>query len=107
MDVLKQVFPETNSMDPVILEQLRRDSMYEDYIARQKRDVEAMKRDEAWEIPVDFDYGSLQGLSAEARGKLSRARPQTLGQASRIEGMTPAALTVLLAKLRRLERQSA
>ena len=80
--------------------QLSRDALYANYIARQQRDVDAIARDEAHEIPVNFDYGLLQGLSNELLTKLSHVRPATLAQAGRIEGMTPAALTLILARLR-------
>lgn len=85
---------------PEIQTQLSRDALYANYIERQKRDVEALKRDEQQVIPDDFDYTSLSGLSNELRSKLSLARPQTIAQASRVEGMTPAATTLILARLR-------
>ena len=72
-----------------------------------EQDVAAMKRDEAQHIPQDFTYEGLQGLSNELRLKLERAKPETLGQAARVEGMTPAALTLLLAKVRQAGRKSA
>jgi len=87
--------------------QLARDALYANYIARQTLDVEAMRRDEAQRIPSGFDYEKLEGLSAELKGKLSRVQPETLGQAARIDGMTPAAATLILARLRQMERQSA
>lgn len=87
--------------------QLARDALYANYIARQTLDVEAMRRDEAQRIPSGFDYEKLDGLSAELKGKLSRVQPETLGQAARIDGMTPAAATLILARLRQMERQSA
>lgn len=83
--------------------QLKRDAQYANYIQRQERDVEALKRDEAQEIPDGFDYEVLKGLSNEVRTKLMASRPRTLAQASNIEGVTPAALTVILAHLRRLD----
>ncbi|MEX0306517.1 MAG: tRNA uridine-5-carboxymethylaminomethyl(34) synthesis enzyme MnmG [Ruegeria sp.] len=81
--------------------QIERDALYANYIARQQRDVEAMKRDEAHEIPRDFNYFALVGLSAEMKQKLSQAKPANIAQAGRVEGVTPAALTLVLAKLRR------
>jgi tRNA uridine 5-carboxymethylaminomethyl modification enzyme len=84
--------------------QLSCDSLYATYIERQNRDVEKMKRDEAHEIPDNFDYSELRGLSNELRSKLEVVRPQTLGQASRVEGMTPAASTLILARLRQAQR---
>ncbi len=87
--------------------QIEKDATYAGYLQRQERDVAALKRDEALLIPASFDYASLSGLSGELREKLDRIRPETLGQAGRVEGMTPAALTLLLARLRQMERQSA
>lgn len=84
--------------------QIERDALYANYIARQQRDVEAMKRDETYAIPADFDYSSLTGLSNELKQKLSSARPASISQASRVEGVTPAALTLVLAKLRSSQR---
>ncbi|HCQ67257.1 MAG TPA: tRNA uridine-5-carboxymethylaminomethyl(34) synthesis enzyme MnmG, partial [Rhodobacteraceae bacterium] len=85
---------------PSIRTQVSRDALYAQYIERQKREVAALKRDEAETIPPDFDYAGLDGLTHELSGKLARIRPENLAQAGRIEGMTPAALTLILAKLR-------
>ncbi len=93
--------PELQNTDDEIRRQVERDALYANYIARQQRDVEAMKRDEAHEIPRDFDYSALDGLSTEMKQKLSQARPANIAQAGRVEGVTPAALTLVLAKLRR------
>lgn len=87
--------------------QLSCDALYANYIERQNRDVEKMKRDEAHEIPDDFNYADLKGLSNELRTKLVVVRPQTIGQASRVEGMTPAACTLILARLRQENRKKA
>ena len=86
--------------------QLARDALYANYLGRQQRDIDAIARDEAHEIPLDFNYGQLRGLSNELLAKLSSVRPATLAQAGRMEGMTPAALTLILARLRqsRLKR---
>jgi len=91
-------------IDSEIREQLERDALYANYIERQKRDVEAMRRDETQIIPSDFDFDMIEGLSNELKSKLSAVRPSNLGQASRISGMTPAALTLLLAKLRQAKK---
>ncbi|ANB33202.1 tRNA uridine 5-carboxymethylaminomethyl modification enzyme [Rhodovulum sulfidophilum] len=99
--------PELEEVDRESRVQLARDALYANYIARQTLDVEAMRRDEAQRIPSCFDYEKLEGLSAELKGKLSRVQPETLGQAARIDGMTPAAATLILARLRQMERQSA
>jgi len=89
---------------PSIRTQVSRDALYAQYIERQKREVAALKRDEAETIPPDFDYAGLDGLTHELSGKLARIRPENLAQAGRIEGMTPAALTLILAKLRQRAR---
>lgn len=90
-----------------VRKQVARDATYAGFLDRQERDIAALRRDEAHPIPDDFNYSDLSGLSAELRDKLSRARPETLGQAGRVEGMTPAALTLLLARLRLEKRHSA
>lgn len=83
--------------------QLEKDALYANYIARQDRDVAVMERDAAHDIPADFDYKQLSGLSNELKGKLSSIRPSDLAQAGRIDGMTPAAMTLLLACIRKNE----
>lgn len=76
------------------------EASYAYYIERQKKEVEAVRKDEELRIPFDFDYSSLSGLSTELRNKLVASRPLSLGQASRIDGMTPAALSLVLVKVR-------
>ncbi len=93
-----------SSVAPEVRRQIEKDALYANYIERQKRDVEALQRDEAHRIPPDFDYDSMDGLTRELCGKLKTARPETVAQAGRIEGMTPAALTLILAKLRQADR---
>ena len=88
-----------------IQRQLKRDALYAEYVKRQAQDVANLRRDEAHLIPADFDYGALNGLSNELQQKLSAVRPETLGQAGRVEGVTPAALTLILARLRKENRQ--
>jgi len=92
------------AVKPEIRRQIEKDALYANYIARQKREVEALKRDEGQRIPPDFDYHGLNGLTNELTDKLARARPETIAQAGRIEGITPAALTLILAKIRQRER---
>ena len=106
-DTIINLWPELSDIDPDIRLQLKRDALYAQYIARQAKDVAALKKDEAQAIPSEFDYSDLDGLSNELRQKLERVRPTTLGQAGRVEGMTPAGLTLILARLRRQARQSA
>ena len=98
--------PELADIRVDIQEQLKRDALYAHYVARQAKDVDDLRRDEAHAIPTDFDYGILSGLSSELRQKLTAVRPETLGQAGRVEGMTPAALTLILARLRKGERRA-
>lgn len=81
--------------------QIERDALYSNYLNRQQAEIDALKKDEAYRIPSDFDFLSLGGLSNELKSKLSTARPETLAQAARVEGVTPAALTLILARLKR------
>lgn len=102
---LAQISGAVREVPDGVLAQLANESRYASYIARQERDVAALKRDEAIKIPDDFDYAALSGLSGELTRKLTDIRPETLGQASRIEGVTPAALTLILGILRREQRR--
>ncbi|UWQ53774.1 tRNA uridine-5-carboxymethylaminomethyl(34) synthesis enzyme MnmG [Leisingera caerulea] len=95
------LMPELSGVDEGIRRQVERDALYANYIARQEREISAMKRDEGYVIPESFSYEGIEGLSKELQQKLTRARPETLAQAARIDGMTPAALALLLARLRR------
>lgn len=88
-----------------IQEQVGRDALYFTYIERQQREIAAVSRDENHVIPDGFDYPGLAGLSNELTEKLVKIQPRSLGHASRIEGMTPAALTLILAGLRRMQRK--
>lgn len=106
-DEIERLSPELAEIAPEIRDQLSRDALYANYIKRQQGDVAAMKRDEAQEIPIDFNFDAIDGLSNELRQKLSKVRPETLGQAGRVDGMTPAALTLILAKLRQQARKRA
>ena len=83
--------------------QLERDARYAPYLERQAQDVARLRRDEAVAIPAGLDYRGIAGLSRELRDKLEAVRPETLAQAARIEGMTPAALTLLLLRARQRE----
>jgi tRNA uridine 5-carboxymethylaminomethyl modification enzyme len=106
-DALVTLDPALEDIAPETRQQVARDALYAKYVDRQARDVEAMRRDEAEAIPEDFDFTALSGLSNELKQKLLRIRPATLAQAGRVEGMTPAALTLILAKLRQARRKSA
>ena len=100
-DDLARVWPELNGLSARAREQLEIDALYSGYLDRQEADVIAFKRDEDLRLPGDLDYGRVGGLSSEVRQKLSAARPGTLGQAGRIEGVTPGALTALLAHVKK------
>ena len=104
---LAAIWPELGAADPVIQTQMEIEAQYAGYIARQADDVAAMRRDEALHLPEDLDYGAVGGLSNEVRDKLEQIRPRTLGQASRIEGVTPGALTALLGHVRQRVRRAA
>ena len=99
-DDLTLLDPGLAEVDDEVRMQLKNDATYANYIARQARDVEMLRRDESQSIPSDFDFGNIQGLSNELKTKLVATRPQDLAQAARIDGMTPAGLTLILARLR-------
>ncbi len=105
-DVLR-MWPELRNLSETILEQLEADALYAGYLERQTADIAAFRRDESLTLSADLDYGAVHGLSTEAVQKLSRARPGTLGQAARIDGVTPAALTALLGHVKATARRVA
>jgi tRNA uridine 5-carboxymethylaminomethyl modification enzyme len=96
-----RIWPQLREIAPRIADQLEIEAKYDVYLQRQATDVASYRRDESFELPVEFDYATLPGLSNEARQKLTSVRPRTIGQAGRIDGMTPAALTLLVAHARR------
>ncbi|NPV22355.1 tRNA uridine-5-carboxymethylaminomethyl(34) synthesis enzyme MnmG [Bradyrhizobium aeschynomenes] len=100
---VQAVWPELGTIDPVIATHLEIDAKYDVYVRRQSEDVDAFRRDEGL-VLGDMDYALVPGLSNEARAKLTAAKPWTIGQAGRIDGMTPAALGILSAYLRREAR---
>ena len=100
---LVAAFPEVAAIPGEILDQLARDAHYAPYLERQADEVARLARDEAVELPERLDYAAMPGLSRELQAKLALVRPRTLGQAGRIEGMTPAALTLVLMKARQAE----
>jgi len=102
-----RVWPRFSDIAPKIAEQLEIDAKYAVYLSRQAADVESYRRDESLVLPEDIDYAALSGLSNEVRHKLQAQRPRTIGHAGRIDGITPAALTLLAAHLRRQGRKSA
>ena len=98
---LAALWPELRPIPESIVEQLTIDARYDGYLARQRQDIDAYRRDEALELPAELDYGAVGSLSAEVQQKLQAHRPETLGQAARISGVTPAALVALLKYVRR------
>jgi tRNA uridine 5-carboxymethylaminomethyl modification enzyme len=103
---VRAIWPELAAIDADIADHLEIDAKYDVYAKRQLADVEAFRRDEGL-VLGDVDYSRVPGLSNEARAKLETTRPWTVGQAGRIDGMTPAALGILAAYLRREARSKA
>ncbi|WP_298371092.1 tRNA uridine-5-carboxymethylaminomethyl(34) synthesis enzyme MnmG [uncultured Bradyrhizobium sp.] len=101
---VQAIWPELSAIDPAIAVHLEIDAKYDVYLKRQTADVDAFRRDEGL-VLADVDYADVPGLSNEARAKLQKAQPRTVGQAGRIDGMTPAALGILAAYLRREARR--
>jgi tRNA uridine 5-carboxymethylaminomethyl modification enzyme len=91
--------------DPRVAEQIEIQARYAGYLGRQREDIERRQRHEGTAIAADFDYQRVRGLSTEVREKLERIRPDTVGQASRIPGMTPAAISLLLVYLKKMRQQ--
>jgi tRNA uridine 5-carboxymethylaminomethyl modification enzyme len=98
---LAKLWPELDRFGTKMIDRLENDARYAVYLDRQVKDIDSYRRDEEMNMPTDIDYASVSGLSTELRTKLVLVRPKTLGQAGRIEGMTPAALTLLAARARR------
>jgi len=98
------IWPEMSAIDPAVAVHLEIDAKYDVYIKRQTADVEAFRRDEGL-VLANIDYALVPGLSNEVRAKLEKLRPHTVGQAGRIDAMTPAALGILAAYLRREARR--
>ncbi len=100
-DRLTVLWPELAGVGPAAREQIEIEALYAGYLERQEADILAFRRDEDLRLDANLDYGAVGGLSTEIRQKLSQARPVTLGQAGRIEGVTPGALTALLAHVKK------
>ena len=103
---VRAIWPELAAVDGAIAIHVEIDAKYDVYLKRQTADVDAFRRDEGL-ILTDVDYADVPGLSNEARTKLEAARPRTVGQAGRLDGLTPAALGILAAYLRREARRKA
>ena len=101
-----RIWPRINEIAPDIAEQLEIDAKYAVYLDRQTADIAAYRRDESMTLPSDIDYADVRGLSNEVRQRLIAARPRTLGQAGRMDGITPAALTLLAVHVRRGGRRN-
>jgi tRNA uridine 5-carboxymethylaminomethyl modification enzyme len=105
MAELAAIWPQFADLPPKIAEQLEIDAKYDVYLSRQAADIAAYRRDEKLELPEGLDYSQIRGLSTEVRQRLSSARPRTISQAARMDGITPAALTLLVAHLKRNSRR--
>lgn len=105
-DALLPIWPDLGEYSSESLRQIEIDAMYESYVERQRKDVEALKKDENTLIPIGFSYKDLPGLSHELSEKLQKAQPETLHQAGKIDGMTPAALVAVLVQIRSLEKRA-
>jgi tRNA uridine 5-carboxymethylaminomethyl modification enzyme len=103
---LRGIWPELADVTPQVAEQMEIEAAYAGYLDRQEADIVAFRKDEDMRLPADLDYRAIGGLSNEAKDKLSTVRPATLGQAARIEGMTPGAITAVLGYLRRAARKA-
>jgi tRNA uridine 5-carboxymethylaminomethyl modification enzyme len=98
---LARIWPRFGDLAPKVAEQIEIDAKYDVYLSRQAADVAAYRRDESFTLADDIDYAALPGLSNEVKQKLIAQRPRTIGHASKIDGVTPAALTLLVAHVRR------
>ncbi|MFS0770300.1 tRNA uridine-5-carboxymethylaminomethyl(34) synthesis enzyme MnmG [Brevundimonas sp. 2P06AA] len=103
LDQFVAVRPEITDWSPAVRDQVEIDAVYASYLDRQTQDAEALRREEGLSLPVDLDYAAIGALSNEVREKLALIRPLTLGQAGRIEGMTPGALTALLGHVKKVK----
>ena len=97
---LARIWPQLDRIDNTTRAQIENDACYAGYVDRQKSSISEMRRQEERTLPETLDYAAISGLSRELSGKLSAARPMTLGEAARIDGMTPAALALLLSASR-------
>ena len=107
LGALSRVWPELSQIDSALARRLETDAKYSVYLKRQEADIARHRQSELLAIPDDLDYAKLPGLSAELRGKFLAARPGSIGQASRIEGVTPAGLALVSAYARRWSRMPA
>ncbi len=101
MNKVREIWPEIKYVSREIDEQIEINSHYEGYLKKQNADIIAFKRDEYLLIPNNLDYDQFSGLSNEVKSKFKQIRPKTMGQALRIDGITPAAVYILLSHLKR------
>ena len=101
MNKIREIWPDIPFFDKKIDEQVEINAHYMGYLKKQKSDILAFKRDENLSIPEEFNYDNLSGLSNEVKSKFKLIRPKTLGQALRIDGITPAAVYILLSHVKR------
>ncbi len=101
------VEPRLNEIEPSIRKQVENDARYVNYLERQSRDIEMLKKDEQLLIPEDFSFDDVNGLSNELKAKFSAARPETIAKAANVDGATPASLTIIISKIRQLQRSRA
>jgi tRNA uridine 5-carboxymethylaminomethyl modification enzyme len=104
--LLTKLAPDLAQIDAVTCVQLEKEGVYSSYLDRQEAQIKALRADEARTFPDDFDFSSVVGLSNELRGKLFRLRPANMAQAARVDGMTPAALVLLLTRLHQIEKRA-
>ena len=105
---LRDIFPSIPSYSTTFDKQVEIDAHYAGYLPRQQRDINAFNKDEALQIPINFNYDELSGLSNEVKSKLNKIRPRTLGQALRIDGITPSAVVIILSNIKKMRsKQSA
>ena len=100
------MWPEYAAISPELYGQLEADYRYSGYIMRQQADIDSLRRDEAVLIPAQTDFSSVGGLSAESKDILRRFRPETIGHANRLPGITPAAVVAVLHHIKREQKQN-
>ncbi len=104
MSVLASVWPELHSLPKKVAEALEIEAAYAVYLERQTADIQSVQRDEDRRIPEDFDFSSVSGLSNELKLKLDRARPRNIAQAGKVDGMTPAALALIISLVKKRDQ---
>ena len=101
MSKIREIWPEISYKSEEIDEQLEINAHYKGYLTKQNADILAFKKDENLKIPSNIDYEALSGLSTEVKSKFKKIKPETMGQALRIDGITPAAVYILLSHVKR------